>query len=835
MSNIVLLQCSSKRGFSLIQMSILVVVAGIVLAAVVPGGKWGDYNQKIVANTAKLDAVESAMMVYMSKHGHRPCPASGAYKTQDTNFGWEAGISAVPQDYSTAYLGSNCTSGAVTAPLTDGANIVAGMIPTKSLNLTDDYAFDAWGRPFTYVVDKRTTIAFGTDTNNCYNMQRSGTQGGITINTTGGTLVDKVMVAYISYGTTGHGAFPPQGSTAANRIDKGITDADMVTNAGSASPLSSTFSTTLIQKNKTATFDDIVYYRKDTMNTCFTGNGSIFSTLAGYRFDGSANDMAGSSLAVGDINGDGIDDLIVGAPNAGKGHVYVIFGSPYGFDTATSYRYTLSSLTNLTHPAGFMITGISNNDKFGASVAVGDVNGDGYKDIIVGAPGFNGGTNQGAVYVIFGHSGNVWNNLTLVAPPANPLDGTHGFVINGAAASDKFGTSVAAGNLRNHIDNPPDNSRIQDLIVGAPGFNGGTNIGTVYVVYGNSSALPSTWGNGSIAASGSYIDGTKGVRIDNNDPEATTGLAGTSVAAGDVNGDGLDDLLIGAPNAVTSSGKVYVEFGSTITTPPGAPLYMASLTGNPSTYGLMIKGINGSHTGTSVASGDVNGDGISDIIIGAPNAAPQTRSNAGSTYVILGSTSLTTSPLNLSNTYPSATTNPPTGFRVDGSAGETSGTFVGTGCSPTGSGTAALLIGAPAPCTSTDTVNCDNSSTCYNVSPTGVATVGSFARTYNNSYVVYGEPVGTGYSKNGFLSTQNLCTMDANNGTPLYMNGFYAASGFGLLNEKIGASMATVDLHQTGKCAVVVGAPAASGNAGYVFVILGKSSFNQSFYFSTLR
>src|SRR5207237_6768383 len=118
--------------------------------------------------------------------------------------------------------------GAYTSGGTATLEGVAGVIPTKSLNLPDEYAFDEWGRRITYLVDPRATKE-----STCYTLQNYPTNNG-----TGGVMVqtkdingtvnttDSVMYAYISHGPDGHGAFPAQGSTVANRLKTGSTEDD---------------------------------------------------------------------------------------------------------------------------------------------------------------------------------------------------------------------------------------------------------------------------------------------------------------------------------------------------------------------------------------------------------------------------------------------------------------------------------------------------------------------------------------------------------------------------------------------------------------------------------
>ena len=125
---------------------------------------------------------------------------------------------------------------------------MGGVIPTRSLGLPDEYQYDEFGRRFTYVVDKRATMSSAnavgqsiSSPNTCYDLMQTIKYNGITQgptpstsattpailieNTTGGTVLDQTMVAYISHGASGYGAFPEQGG--ATRLNSGSTDADM--------------------------------------------------------------------------------------------------------------------------------------------------------------------------------------------------------------------------------------------------------------------------------------------------------------------------------------------------------------------------------------------------------------------------------------------------------------------------------------------------------------------------------------------------------------------------------------------------------------------------------
>jgi hypothetical protein len=287
----------------------------------------------------------------------------------------------------------------------------------------------------------------------------------------------------------------------------------------------------------------------------------------------------GSTSSAGDVNGDGYNDIIVGAylnDGAGTdaGEVYVYFGSASGPSSTPDWSDQ----------------GEAVNDTFGIDVdCAGDVNGDGYDDIIVGAYRNNGaGAGAGEVYVYFGSAS---------GPGAAP-----NWSDQGSAAGDQFGWSVAgAGDVNS--------DGYDDIIIGAPrNDTTGFNSGTAYVYFGSASGL---------SASPSWA----------RYGEADSDNFGWSVAgAGDVNGDDYDDVIISAPyndEAASLAGKVYYYLG-----------YSGGLVGSPSwnATGESAEDI----MGISIAgAGDINGDDYDDIIVGAPYN-DDGGAEAGKIYVYYG-------------------------------------------------------------------------------------------------------------------------------------------------------------------------------------------------------
>ncbi len=503
-------------------------------------------------------------------------------------------------------------------------------------------------------------------------------------------------------------------------------------------------------------------------------SGAVFNLSSlngtnGFRIDGMApEDQSGFSVApAGDINGDGLDDLIVGALNAdpggrdSAGSSYVVFGRIGGVPA----RLDLSSLDGIN---GFRIDGAAARDFSGTSVAsAGDINGDGFADLIVGASNADpGGRNDaGSTYVIFGRASGWPASFAL-----SNLDGANGFRVDGISADDLSGSKVSsAGDING--------DGFDDIIIGARQAdpNGQSSAGSSFVLFGRGTGWTST-----LALSS--LNGSNGFRIDG---VTANNQSGSSVSrAGDINGDGFDDLIVGAPfaepNGITASGSSYVVFGKA--SGWATSLSLASLNG---VTGFRIDGESvGGYSGNTVAmAGDVNGDGLGDLIVSSYYASPGGRSQAGSSYVLFGQSSgwapiFALSSLNGSN-----------GFRIDGvSPGDVSGSSVGPAGDLNGDGLADLVVGAA------------------NASPSGIPYAGS-------SYVIYGR-------LSGWSQILDLSSLDGTNGFRLDGEAVFDQSGLSVA----GAG----DTNGDGFEDLIVGAayanPNGLSNAGSSYVIYGDAT-----------
>ena len=398
---------------------------------------------------------------------------------------------------------------------------------------------------------------------------------------------------------------------------------------------------------------------------------SVKNSAQGFSINGeNTNDYSGFSVSsAGDVNGDGLDDLIVGADavNTYTGKSYVVFGK------INSTAINLSSISAGT--GGFVINGENNGDHSGRSVSsAGDVNGDGLDDLIIGAflADIGNRANAGKSYVVFGKTNTATINLSSIAA------GTGGFVINGDHSEGFSGRSVSsAGDV--------DGDGLDDLIVGAHGDAARSDHpeGKSYVVFGKKD-------NTNAVNLSSVASGSGGFVINGEDTPNTAGQSGTAVSsAGDVNGDGLDDLVIGAPRSVPigkkDAGKVFVVFGKKDDTSAVDLSTIESGTG-----GFVINGEKAfDFTGDSASSaGDVNGDGLDDLIIEASNADPDGKTNAGRSFVVFGTADTDVIEL-------SSVTSGTGGFVINGEKiGDRSGFSVSSAGDVNGDGLSDLIVGA---------------------------------------------------------------------------------------------------------------------------------------------
>jgi hypothetical protein len=296
-------------------------------------------------------------------------------------------------------------------------------------------------------------------------------------------------------------------------------------------------------------------------------------------------DSFGFSLAVGDFNGDGDNDLAVGSPGEKQenkplsGFVHIFYGDGSVIDTG--------SLNVIDQVSGG--ENIEAEDMFGYSMAAGDFNGDGIDDLAVGSPfeDLDGEQDAGIVHVFFGiQDGRLG--------PSSTSELTQAFAGSEIESDDYFGFSITSGDF--------DGDGIDDLAVGSPGEHqsGKNESGFVHVFYGSSNGF-GTSRNARINQAFGGSDVEEGDRF------------GHSMAAGDFDGDGNDDLAVGSPredqHGADNSGYVHVFFGTGFST------------GDVEKFGQDSTGQvreEGEQFGFSLASGDMNDDGFDDLAVSSP-------------------------------------------------------------------------------------------------------------------------------------------------------------------------------------------------------------------------
>jgi prepilin-type N-terminal cleavage/methylation domain-containing protein len=251
------------QGFSLLELSIVVSVVALMIVAILPIFTQDQLKRREQELNFRLNQIEQAMLLFVQQNNRLPCPAIRGYATGHASFGVEA-----------------ATPGTCTSTYTTGSNGRLGAVPTRTLGLPDDYAFDPWDRAITYVVDLRATGARAFNytypvTDSAHGAAQGTSIGALTVKDvvwSSATASDRTtsgILVLISHGPNGHGGYPRTAgtSTALTRWNAGVTNTYELANcncsAAVADSASLTFYAAIPAPNigaLTNSYDDRVRY-----------------------------------------------------------------------------------------------------------------------------------------------------------------------------------------------------------------------------------------------------------------------------------------------------------------------------------------------------------------------------------------------------------------------------------------------------------------------------------------------------------------------------------------------------------------------------------------------
>ena len=390
--------------------------------------------------------------------------------------------------------------------------------------------------------------------------------------------------------------------------------------------------------------------------------------------------LAGSSISAGDVNGDGYSDIMIGSSDGGNpstmgnGMFFVLYGAA-GTGGTTTWANVEMNQTGLeyfrtatkvpTSRTGYAYTSRTTNAQdydgdgdLGDNLAfIGDINSDGFGDYIATAPRADApNVNSGAAYLLFGKQAGLgaFDLKNLTSADGIRLKGTENYeALGGTRLGGPYSYNGVVGDAYSpYAQNKPiaalgdiNGDGLQDFAIGSPGWgnalNDNSGAGRVYVLYGKPAGA--SWNSTTLAG----LNGTDGFILRKfSANNLSNNQLGWSVSGGfDVNGDGLKDFVVAAPNESTSglsvNGSVYLVYGK-LGQAFSADTNLDALV----TSGEAIKysgPVSDSYFGASVSMGDLNGDGIGDVAVGAPATQPLVAPVlAGRSFIFYGAGGLLT-------------------------------------------------------------------------------------------------------------------------------------------------------------------------------------------------
>jgi hypothetical protein len=648
---------------------LILTVAGVLLIVVMAGKEGSSGNQDLAEKMRKIAIIKQAYITYAAEKGHFPPPEPFDCNRNDTSPASCAGkghYASTDPDLTHTPRSDQVLRSAGTYP------VLLGAVPYIDLNISEADTHHN-GQKIVVAVTEDAAI----DRTICEALQEETlTNPGLApIHLSDGTgQINTVLLAFY-IPDRGQGTVSNSGGAWQNVIDAGITDATTLANTIDPDAVVTANSITFIDTPETATYRGLVAYLEDYPRTCCPLCTSSASNQPGFHLQAPSAQFSGISQASGDVNGDGKLDLVLGSPFENR--VYVILGA----NTTYATPVMLNDLNGLNN--GFVIYGNFTSPGahlFGWDVEVADLNADGFAEVIITDRNpFTAVCPQPAghyVRILFGQPLPRLTGVTFTDTGVSA--GAVAAFVGGSGLQPNYGWAVAAARLNN--DNYYDLA-ISDLR------------GTVYVLYGKTSA---NWTFVSEGIEDANLIGTSfpGFRItaDNTSTyaEAPTGTQNFAYSLGRLPADPAasqgvaganphDGLIIGMPalsyTGLSRAGGAYV-----IRSPESYVDFPSILTLNAfGASGHLFKYTTANaHAGVSVAGGDIDADGYSDVVMGAAGQHSlltlATSGTTGSLYCCSGYAGSVGVVLGANGGFTAGASN--IAYFINGTAGQSFGTSV---------------------------------------------------------------------------------------------------------------------------------------------------------------